>query len=308
VCAKFVDNLYVKILLNDMIKRINSGLYTISVQFKILDVAIDVARLVREPTPVQMEKIASDVTHLHSMCSGVNIYSIMTGVMEAVYQMCLGKYQKGFEVVVSVVNAMALHYILLHANRPYLGFVYGALVVLNIEHNTVSNAYSFSQGVVSSDALLRSKIAYKTLSERFASSPLQALYDFKMNVREYELQINAILFEKEKLSIKDQLQQQGAFGQKLFDYIYLPALTERYSLLNDAVIETLTEEKKADSLKLKPLAISYGSQSYNNCIEAKVPLPSEEDAEHYYCYNIERQVIDLVAIVEGNNLEVLESL
>jgi hypothetical protein len=38
---------------------------------------------------------------------------------------------------------------------------------------------------------------------------LQELYDFKFDIKEYELEINAILFEEEQQSIKAKAQEQG---------------------------------------------------------------------------------------------------
>lgn len=97
------------------------------------------------------------------------------------------------------------------------------------------------------------------------------------------------------------MKERGDFGQKVFDYIYLPAFAEKYALLNDVIRGVLTEEE-AKSLQSKRVAITHGSIDYNLCLEAKDLQVVQGEVEHYYCYSIENQILDHVAVTGGNNL------
>jgi hypothetical protein len=77
------------------------------------------------------------------MVVGVNGYSTLVSGAEVVYQLHLGEYQKACDVAIGASAAMALPAILAMANRPYLGFVYGAWVAATTAYNAVENAYSF---------------------------------------------------------------------------------------------------------------------------------------------------------------------
>jgi hypothetical protein len=288
-----------------MSEIIGSFPYMASINGKILDAGIGVARLVREPTAAQLEKVASDFGYLYCIIAGSISHCVALGMAHITYRLSLGKYRKALEVTVDMFNAMALPYILLRETRPYLSFSYGMLVALSAVYDAISNVHSFFLEMINiDDTTLKSCSAYKGLVESLATSPLRSLYDFQDGINGYDLQINDILFKKEKLAIEARLQDQGEFGQKLFDNIYLPALTARYDILNNAITGTITE--KAEASKFKPLARLDGLRSYDQCIETKVVLPSEEGAERYYCYNVERQVIDHIAVVGDNDLEVLE--
>jgi hypothetical protein len=287
-----------------MMKLISSFPYRASINGKALDTGVDVVRLIHEPTAIQFDKVVFGFACLYCVITRSMSHCVALGTVGTTYQLSLGKYQEALEVTVDLFNVMALPYILLRANRPHLSFAYGVLVALSTAYDATSNIYSFASELVNiDDTTLKSYRAYKGLVEILAVSPLQLLYDFNSFINEYNLQINAILLRKEKLAIEAQLQEQGEFGQKLLDYIYLPALTAKYDLLNNAIIGTITEEKKAEVSKFKP---AYSLHSYDHCIETNVALSSEEGTERYYCYNVERQVIDHILIVGDNDLEVLE--
>jgi hypothetical protein len=281
---------------------INSILHRASVWFKALDLVIDSARLVQEPTMAQTKKLTLDYAHLQGMVSGVNGYSVMIGVAETMYQLQLGEYRTAFSVAAGTVSAMALPVILAMANRPYLGFAYGAWIATSTTYGAITNAYSFATEIGSSDLALRSATSYKDLAEWFAASPAQALHDFVAKAKEYKLQINDLLFEKEKSILQTQIK--GEFGQKVFDYIYLPELLEKYVLLNGMTRGELTEEE-AQSLKSKSVAISYGALKYDRCVRTE--NSRDEASEYYYCCNTAGQILDHV-VLTGGRLEVLENL
>jgi hypothetical protein len=290
-----------------MIEKINLVLYKASIRFKASDIGISLVRLMYEPAHVQTEKVALDAVRLGGMYSGVNVFSMMMAGMEVAPQMYLGKYQEAFEISVGVVNAMALHYILLRANRPYIGFAYGAMFALSTLYDVISNAYSLAMEFTSSDSTLKSKIAYKNLAEKLATSWLQELYDFKFDVKEYNLEINAILFEKEQQNIKAKAQEQGEFGRKLFEYIHSPMLIEKYELLNDVVRGRLTEEE-AKVLQPWQGTLTNDLINYDLCREAKNLQMVEKGFKHYYCCSMEEQVIDHVVMIGDGGLEVIERL
>jgi hypothetical protein len=301
--GKFTADLDMEKLLGDAIAKANSMLHRASIGFKALDVAVDSARLAQEPTMVQAKKLTLGYAYLHGMIAGVNKYSAAISGAEVIYQMHLSEYQKAFEVATTTLSAMFLPALLAMANRPYLGFVYGVWIATSTVYNTALNAYSLTLDLSHDDARLKSTTAYKNLAEQLAASPLQALHDFGAQATEYKLQINDMLFEKEKAIIKAHLP--GEFGQKVFDYVHLPALTESYGLMKNMIRGTLTEEE-AKTLLLKQVTITHGSLHYNLCLEAR--SLQDDNVEHYYCYNLEEQLLDHVTITGGNNLEVVEKL
>jgi tetratricopeptide (TPR) repeat protein len=285
--------------------KLKTDLHRASVLFKTLDFVIDSARLAQEPSLPAFKKLVLDYAYLQAMVSGVNSYSAMIAGTETLYQLQLGEYQQAFNVASSTIAAMALPVILAVANRPYLGIAYGAWMTAVNAYGAITNAYSFATEFRSNDAALRSAMAYKDLAEWMAASPLQTLYDFGAKVKEYKLQVNDLLFEKEKSIIQAKVKDE--FSQKVFNYVYLPELIEKYVLLNDVIRGKLTEEE-AQSLKSKPIAISYGALEYDHCMILEDSASLEEAAEHYYCCNIAGQILDHVVLTSSGSLEVLESL
>jgi hypothetical protein len=284
--------------------KLTTDFYRASILFKTLDFVVDSARLAQEPSLPALNKLALAYAQLQAMVSGANSYSAMIAGTEALYQLQLGEYQQAFNIASTTISAMALPVILAMANRPYLGVAYGAWIATSTAYGAITNAYSFATELGSSDATLRSAVAYKNLAEWLMASPLQTLHDFGAEVQEYKLQINDLLFEKEKAIIQAQVKDE--FGQKVFDYIYMPELIEKYVLLNDVIIGKLTEEE-AQSLKSKPITISYGALEYDHCVKVEDYTKLEEETEHYYCCNIAGQVLDHVALTDGS-LEVLKNL
>jgi tetratricopeptide (TPR) repeat protein len=287
------------------IAKLKIDLHRASVWFKALDFIVDSARLAQEPSLPAFKKLAIDYAYLQAMASGVNGYSAMIAGAETLYQLQLGEYQKAFNVASSTMSAMVLPVILAMANRPYLGLAYGAFMAAVNAYGAVTNAYSFYLEVSDEGATLRSVTAYKDLAVKLAASPVQSLYDFKFEATEYKLQINALLFEREKSLA--QAKVKGEFEQKVLDYIYLPMLAENYELSNDVIRGILTEEE-AQSLKYKPVAISYGELGYDHCVRTEDFTRLEKTIEHYYCCNIAEQILDHVVLTSSLSLEVLESL
>jgi hypothetical protein len=90
--------------------------------------------------------------------------------------------------------------------------------------------------------------------------------------RESKEEVNNLLFEKENVIIKAQLQGWLTKGE-------------------------------AQSLKAQPVAITTQAQSYEGCIELK-----GIEALEYYCYNMVDQVLDHVEIAEEGSIMVIEHL
>jgi tetratricopeptide (TPR) repeat protein len=263
--------------------KLTTDLHRASVLFKALDFAVDSARLVQELSLPAFKKLVLDYAYLQAMVSGVNSYSAMIAGAETLYQIQLGEYKKPFHVASSTISAMSLPVVIAIANMPYLGVAYGALIASSTAYGAITNAYSFALEFGSADGALRSAMVYKDLAEWLSSSPVQGLHDFGAKAKEYKLQINDLLFEKEKSIV--QAQVKGEFAQKVFDYIYLPELIDKYILQNKVIRGKLTEEE-AQSLESKPVAISYGELEYDHCVKTEEPTMLEETAEHYYCCNI----------------------
>jgi hypothetical protein len=128
----------------DKLQQVNAGIYKTTLGFKGLDLAVDSARLVYDPELDNAKKVALDAAQLYGMTKGVNGYSALVSGAEVAYQLHLGEYQKAGDVAVGAIGSMALPVILAHANRPYLGFVYGLFVAASTAYNAMENAYSFA--------------------------------------------------------------------------------------------------------------------------------------------------------------------
>jgi hypothetical protein len=287
------------------IAKLKAGLHRASVWFKTLDFVVDSARLAQEPSMPLLKKVALDYAHLQAMVSGVNSYSAMIAGAETLYQLQLGEYQKAFYTAATTTSAMALPIILAMANRPYLGLAYGALVILGTGYSAITNAHSFAVEFGSSSATMRSAIAYKDLSEWFAYSSLQSLYNFESKATEYKLQINDLLFDKEKTILEAQMKEHGEFGQKVFDYIHMPALAEKYGLMSDVIRGILTEEEAQD-LQANHVTITSNQQSYEHCRELR--SEGSKSRSEYYCYNLSDQVLDHVELTADAEIVIIEHL
>jgi tetratricopeptide (TPR) repeat protein len=292
---------------NNSITKLKTDLHRANILFKTLDFVVDSARLVQEPSPHNFKKLVIDYAYLQAMVYGVNSYSAVITGAETLYQLHLGEYHKAFNVASNMMSAIALSAILAMATRPYLGLAYGALVTSRTAYDAVTNAYSFAMEFSSEAGTFRSAIAYKDLSEWFASSPLQYLYDFETKAKEYKLKVNDLFFDKKKTIVEAQMKAHGEFGQKVFDHIYLPQLLEKYALLNGVIRGELTKEEAQD-LESKPIAISYSALGYDHCVRAEGSTRLEEAEEHYYCYTMAEQILDHVVLTGSFGLKVLESL
>jgi tetratricopeptide (TPR) repeat protein len=285
---------------------INSMIHKATIVFKGLDVSVDFAKLLYEPNAVNSKKLALDSSYLYGMYTGVNGYSTFVSGIDVVYQMYFGRYQKAFNVGATTLSAMSLPYILAMSNRPYLRLIYGAYITIHTMYAAIKNLYDFVQELMSDDSALRSAIAYKELASWLAVSPLQAVYDFEAQATSRKLQLNNMLFEKEKATIKAQLE--GEFAHKVFDWIYLPQLLEKYSSMKDVIEDTLTADG-AEALKIERITITSADHHYDHCMEIKnIENSYNADSKHYYCYNDEQQLLEHIFIGNNNHLEVLERL
>jgi hypothetical protein len=201
---------------------------------------------------------------------------------------------------------MALPYILSLGNRPYLGFAYGVWAAVSTAYNAALNAYSFALELNEDDAGLKSKVAHKELTEWLAESPLQYLYDFRAQVTDYKLQINDMLFTAEKLVLQSHLAEKGEFGHKIFDYVYLPMLIDKYNLLSDIIKGILTEEE-AEALKAKHIAIVSEQQHYE-CVEVRYTEDNNyhNDIKNYHCFNMDNQLLDHFTISNDGAIRFVE--
>lgn len=115
-----------------------------------------------------------------------------------------------------------------------------------------------------------------------------------------------------KNTIKN-LREKGEFGQKLYDYIYTPAVEEKYDLLNKVLQGVLTAED-AESLQSKQIELELEKQSYKHCIEIKNTNIVNSDRSfdnnktHYYCYNDTQPILIHIAIGNPNDIEIIEYL
>lgn len=305
-------NLDIKTLLDDTVQTISSMVYKASIGFKILDAMVDTVRLAYEPTIDHTKKLTLDSAHIYSMYSGVNGYSLGISAVDILYQACQGEYLQALKQAATSMSYMALPSIIGYLGIPYLGFTYGAGMMVYTGYSSITNAYSLYQEYGSVEFYLRSATTYKDLTQVLANSPLQKIYDFMVISKEYSVKVNKINLNIEKTFIKTQLEAKGEFGQKLYEYIYKPFLEEKYDLLNRVIHGSLTQEE-AKNLKAKHIQITTLELNYEHCLEIKSVEGNSnlEDLseEHYYCYNEEQQVIEHIIIGESRgHIEVFERL
>jgi hypothetical protein len=148
-------------------------------------------------------------------------------------------------------------------------------------------------------------MAYKDLAMTLAGSPLQSLYDFDSKATDYKIQVNDLLFDKEKAKIEAQMKEPGEFGQKVFDYIHLTFIAEKYALMNDVIRGILTEEE-AQALQANPVTITSKQQSYEHCMELR--SEGTKSSSEYYCYNLSDQVLDHVELTADGEIVIIEHL
>ncbi len=318
---KFRDSLDVKGLIDDKIKAIQPIIHKATIEFKFLDSVVDSARLYYEPTTNNAKKVLLDSTYLYSIYQGVNGYSSVISALDISYQFYQGEYASAVTQGTTTISYMVAPYAISYIGIPYLGFAYGTAMAIYTGYGAVSNLYSFYQEYGSIEVSLRSATAYKDLTQMLSYSSLQYVYDFASATKEYEVQINNIKLVLEKAAIKTQLEAQGEFGKKLYDYIYGPLLEEKYALLNQALQGIITEDE-IETLKAKHITITSDEQIYEHCmeirnIEANINSSSQSnrdngessnaDVEHYYCYNDKHKMLGHV-LIGDNHFEVIESL
>ncbi len=310
-------------LLPKLLPNIQTIIYKSNIGFKAIDTVVDSGRLIYEPTFQNVKKVVFDSAYLYSMYQGINGVSALISGSEAMYQTYYGEYTQAFQTVATTIGYMALPSLIAYTTIPYLGLAYGIGMVGYTGYSAITNANSFYLERTSDvESVLRSTMAYRDLAQALSKSPLQQLYDFTKIAKEYEVELNNIVLVAEKEALKIKLvEENGDFGQKLYDYIYGSLLEEKYSLLNQVLQGVITEDE-TKSLKAKHIKITLDEQSYEHCmeirnIEANINSSSQSnrdngedsnaDVEHYYCYDDKHKMLDHV-LIGDNHFEVIERL
>jgi len=240
------------------------------------------------------------------MSSGVNAFSVIINGIDVAYKVYQSEYNQALTQTITTAGYMFIPAAISFLAIPYVGFVYSATLTIYNGYSTITNVYSFYQEYNTIEWQLKSAAAYEGLYKILANSPLQQAYDFASNAKLYEVKANSIRLEIEKVHIQHQLEAKGQFGLKLYEYIYVPTLEKKYTLLNKVTYGELTKEQ-TETFKAKHVAITIEEQSYEHCIE--IMKLKEEEIEHYYCYNEEQQILDHVLIGENREYaEVIERL
>ncbi len=291
--------------INDKVQAINSVVYKANIGFKILDTTVDAVRLIYIPTTTDnAKKFLIDTTYLYSMYFGVNGFSVIINGADVVYKVYQGEYNQAFIQTITTASYMFISAVMSFVAIPYIGFTYGTALSIYSGYSAVNNAYLFYQEYNAIEWQLKSVIAYKDVSEFLTNSPLQQIYNFAASHKYYEIKINDINLEIEKAQARQQLEIKGEFANKLYDYIYIPLLEEKYLLLNKVTNGELTKEQ-TEALKVKHVPVTIEEQSYEHCIG--IVKLKEAKADHYYCYNEEQQILDHVLIGKsGEYAEVIE--
>ncbi|MHC0448590.1 MAG: hypothetical protein ACRY3E_00600 [Candidatus Lariskella arthropodorum] len=110
--------------------------------FKMLDTAVDLARLMHAPNQKNMEKAAVNSAQLYAIYSGVNFYSTAITALDVAHHYYICDYKKVLESVVTAACYMALPKILGQLGTPYISFAYSAAITAHSGYKAVSNAYS----------------------------------------------------------------------------------------------------------------------------------------------------------------------
>jgi hypothetical protein len=293
---------YVQKLLNEKIQAIQPYIYKANIGLKVFDTAIDVTRLTYVPTAENAKKFLIDTTYLYSMYSGINSISTIINGADIACKVYQGEYSHALTQTLTTAGYMLVPAAISFVAIPYVGFVYGAALTVYSGYGAIANAYSFYQEYYEENFGLRSITAYKNFFETLSYSPLQYTYDFLKKAKEYEVKFNNINLEIQKTYIREQLEGKGEFGQKLYEYIYSRVIEEKYDLENKILQGILTQEE-ADSLTVKHIKLL----NYYHCMEV-IELKEKDLSDHYYCYNVERQILDHIVITGETNIEKISSL
>jgi uncharacterized protein YehS (DUF1456 family) len=299
----FVTNLREKLnksldiqgLIDEKIQSIQPMIYKANMGFKVIDIALDVARLLYIPTIDNVQKTLIDFAHIYSMYTGINGYSVLIAGYDVIYKFYEGEYTQALSQATTSISYALLPTMMASFGIPHIGFTYSVGLAIYGGVNTIANIQLLYNEFNQKDFKLNSNIAYQNLVEALSTTFLQNFYDFIQKAKECE-----------KTAFKVKLEEKGEFGQKLYEYIYAPVLEEKYVLLNLVVNGELTEEQ-AKSLKAKHVKISLESQIYQHCTEIR-NVENDRDAEQYYCYNEEQQILDHIAITGDGVIEIMERL
>ena len=259
-----------------------------SIGFKALDTVTDTIRLINEPNFANTKKVAFDFNYLYGIYSGVNSFSLVMSGADSLYQFTQGEYEQAVKQMVVTSGYMALPAMIAFANMPYIALAYGAVVNSYTIYHAGINTYSLYQEYNTIESQLKSAIAYKDLYNIFAGSPFQQIYDFASNAKLYEVRIKTISLEIEKAHVKQKLEAKEEFGNKLYKYIYVPMLEEKYGLL-----------------ELKHATLKISGQYYEHCFSI---ISENNDEGLYTCYNMEEKIIDHVTIMNNGSAEIIGCL
>jgi hypothetical protein len=303
---KLSKDLDVKKLLYDKAYSLQSTLYELNLLFSASDLTVDSLRLAHEPIVYNIKKVAFDITYLYAAYNRWDRSAMLIGRVirggDALYQLYLGEYKEAFKSAVSTAAYISLPYILTLV-PPYIGVIANTAMTIYVAYSAINNAYSFYQDITHTEAALKSSIAYKDLTRLLSKSPLQNLYDFAADSKNYELQQMEHEMELTRIAL---LKEQGKFGQKLYDYIYAPKVEERYYLSNQVSSGIITE---AEAKTLQARQHVMVNSNYTNCLEINYEKIENIKSyshrktditgnyfEHYYCYNNASKVLDHVTI------------
>ena len=299
------QNFFTKLIDSNLL-LIKSLAYKASTICKVIDTGLDTARVIYFPTFDNAKKLALDSGYLCSTYVGFNFYSSIMGGGEALYSLFQGDYYKSLNILGSTMGYMVLPTLISETGIPYLDVGYAVGMSIYSSYYTIVNVYSFYQEYNNADALLKSMAAYKELATALSSSVLQHLYDFRSLRKEYDIKIYNIVLNKEEEAIKARLDEEGEFGQKLYQYVYGPLIQEKKNLSFKILKGELSEEEAA-SLETKHAKISFGDQSYEHCMQIKAISNSYE--EHYYCHNHKKTVLDhLMVVLNTQEINLIEHL
>lgn len=189
------DFIRVEEVSHDKMQYINSVVHKAAIGFKVADSAVDSLRLVYEPTFANTKIVIIDFSYIYSMYHGVNAGSVIVNALATSYQLYHGDYQNAFVQFAISASYMIMPFIMNSLALPHLVLAYGLTMTIYSAYITASNVHSLYKDLCqdkSEQALLRSLIAYKDLAEIMSESPLQAIYDFKVMMDFYQMQINNI--------------------------------------------------------------------------------------------------------------------
>ncbi len=290
---------------------------------KYIDVSIDGMRAMHEPTYGNMGKVILGSAQLYSMVHGfsgfIYVTTAVSVVMQATPQIIEGEYLSAARTAASIVAESAFYALVpvmtisyLTPISPVAGGICALLFVGGFAgysiYNLVKNASSLYNELDSSDAEMRSGIVwlerYKDVYSALSYIPVvNSLHNFEDDVTYYQ---NKIEHTAELMGFKQQNQE------KLYNYIYMPFISEKYKLIESGI----SEPQAAEIMQRKLVQITLSSANnesgeknstvhkYDACLEVSRQVDS--DVTKYHCYSKDTDTVDLIAVHHSNEIEVLE--